>query len=117
MKQNTFKCQFCGSSNSLSSLSNGNSFKNNNPGSLSYNLTINEMTPFPKTLYGIKALIKDKNKALLMIDKIQTDFNLSDWDVQQWRQELFQREKENIESLKEQADMIESNKPFSKREE
>jgi len=97
--QNSFKCKFCGSFNSVGSVRNTNKFKKTNYGDIYYNLTISETTPFPKTLYGLKATMNETKKALIMLDKIQTDFNISDWDVQKWRREILAKEYENMDEL------------------
>lgn len=106
MNNNAFKCEFCGSLNSMTSLRNTNNKKKGIYGSIYYNLTISEVTPFPKTLYGIKAEVKEKGKAFLMLDKIQTDFNISDWDIQKWRLELLKKEHNDFKDMQKQADLM-----------
>lgn len=96
----TFKCEFCRAINTLSSMRESNKLKRYNSRNPIYNLTISENDPFPKTLYGLKATINETNKAFLMLDKIQSDFNINDWDIRRWREEMLNREKVDIEEIR-----------------
>lgn len=112
----TLKCKFCGAIDSLSHLRENNKGNKDTYGSIYYNLTMNETRPFPKTLYGIKATLGEKNKAFLMLDKIQSDFNITDWDIKKWREEILNKEIVNIEELTKQAESNEKKKPFTRDE-
>lgn len=101
--KNSYKCSFCGSFNSLDAIKVLNGSKKVNYGALYYNLTVSESRPFPKNLYGIKATLKEKEKALIMLDKILTDFNISHWDLQKWRQQMLETETFNLDELDKQA--------------
>ncbi len=101
--QNSFKCEFCGGLNSLNTLRNTNNLKKTSYGSIYYNLTISETVPFPKTLYGLKATLSEKKKAFLMLDKIQSDFNISDWDIMGWRKEILEKEREDYNNMEKEV--------------
>ncbi len=112
----TLKCKFCGAINSLSHIREHSKGNKDVYGRIYYNLTMNETRPFPKTLYGIKATLGEKNKAFLMLDKIQSDFNINDWDIKRWRKEILNKEIINIEEITKQAEAKESKKPFTRDE-
>ena len=107
-------CQFCGANDFLHYFKNSDKYKKS--GIIYYNLTISENNPFPKTLYGIKATINEKNKAFLMLDKIQSDFNINDWDIKRWREKILNKEVINIKELTEQTESKEKKKPFTRDE-
>ncbi len=84
--------------------------KVNNMGEIIASLNFSEYTPFPKHLYGIKALIQDKDKGINMIQTIMERFYISDFDIEDWRRQMKEKEKENFKEMEEDAKKWNGNK-------
>lgn len=63
----------------------------------------------------IKAKTTEKEKGIMMLDKIESHFNINDFDREKFRKEMREREEREFREMKEQAE-IDKGKPFKRDE-
>ncbi|KKN20300.1 hypothetical protein LCGC14_0937120 [marine sediment metagenome] len=64
----------------------------------------------------IKAKTTEKEKGIMMLDKIENQFNISQMDREAFRKVMKEREKEDFEEMKEQARERRKGDPFTRDE-
>ncbi|KKM79977.1 hypothetical protein LCGC14_1344460, partial [marine sediment metagenome] len=78
-------------------------------------LSVSEIVPFPQLIFSLKALTTEKIKGIMMVDKLENDFNISDYDKEIFRKEMQEREEREWEEMERQAEAMKG-KPFKRDE-
>lgn len=64
----------------------------------------------------IKAKTTEKEKGIMMLDKIENQFNISEVDRKSFRKELKEREEKEFDEMREQAKERKDKDPFTRDE-